>query len=108
MGWLLVMFDLPVVEESDRKAAARFRKNLMDLGFEMMQESVYTRYAVSIEKLEQHQAKVKAIAPERGNITCLFVTEKQWCNSVNIRNWAYIKPKQSQAGEEAPAQLTFW
>ncbi|MCS6266016.1 MAG: CRISPR-associated endonuclease Cas2 [Vampirovibrio sp.] len=108
MGWLLVMFDLPVVEDSDRKAAARFRKDLLNLGFEMMQESVYTRYAVSIEKLDQHTARVKRIAPERGNITCLFVTEKQWCNSVNIRNWSYIRTKQSRAGEEAIAQLTFW
>ena len=31
--WLVVMFDLPVVEKTERKAATEFRNNLLDQGF---------------------------------------------------------------------------
>jgi CRISPR-associated protein Cas2 len=40
MGWLMVAFDLPVVEDEDRKKASRFRNDLLDMGFTMMQESI--------------------------------------------------------------------
>jgi len=39
------MFDLPVVEKAERKAATEFRNALLDLGFEMSQFSVYMRFA---------------------------------------------------------------
>ena len=35
MMWMIVMFDLPVVEKAERRAAAEFRNHLLDLGFEM-------------------------------------------------------------------------
>lgn len=41
MGWLMAMFDLPVLLEEERKEAARFRKALLDDGFIMIQYSVY-------------------------------------------------------------------
>ena len=43
MGWLMAMFDLPVLLEEERKEAARFRKALLDDGFIMIQYSVYSR-----------------------------------------------------------------
>lgn len=33
--WMLVMFDLPVLEPEERRAATQFRNQLLDLGFEM-------------------------------------------------------------------------
>ena len=36
--WVVVMFDLPVVEKAERKAATDFRNSLLDLGFEMAQQ----------------------------------------------------------------------
>lgn len=33
--WMVVMFDLPVMEKAERKAATQFRNGLLDLGFEM-------------------------------------------------------------------------
>lgn len=39
--WIVVMFDLPVVEKSERKAATEFRNTLRDMGFEMSQFSVH-------------------------------------------------------------------
>ena len=41
--WLVVMFDLPVIEREERKAATAFRNDLLDMGFEMSQFSVYVR-----------------------------------------------------------------
>ena len=31
--WLIVMFDLPVIEREERKSATRFRNDLLDMGF---------------------------------------------------------------------------
>ncbi len=42
--WLMVMFDLPVTEKEQRKEATYFRNRLLDLGFEMIQFSVYMRF----------------------------------------------------------------
>lgn len=42
--WMVVMFDLPVVEKAERKAATEFRNALLDMGFEMSQFSVYMRF----------------------------------------------------------------
>lgn len=52
MGWLMAMFDLPVLLEEERKEAARFRKSLLDDGFIMIQYSVYSRPCVSLEKMK--------------------------------------------------------
>ena len=35
--WILVMFDLPTETKKERKAAAKFRKNIMADGFTMLQ-----------------------------------------------------------------------
>jgi CRISPR-associated protein Cas2 len=45
--WMVVMFDLPVVEKAERKAATAFRNTLLDQGFEMSQFSVYMRFCTS-------------------------------------------------------------
>lgn len=41
--WMFVLFDLPVVEKEDRKAATDFRNYLLDDGFQMVQFSTYVR-----------------------------------------------------------------
>ena len=40
MGWLIVCFDLPVEEKEERRLAARFRKDLLDLGYFMLQRRI--------------------------------------------------------------------
>ena len=34
--WMLVLFDLPVIEKNERKEASQFRKFLLDNGFSMV------------------------------------------------------------------------
>ena len=109
MGWILVMFDLPVVEKLDRRQASRFRLDLLDLGYFMLQESVYVRNCVSQEKYRQYLAQVKQLAPDQGLINAFFITNKQWLNSVSM---TLVKPSKTkrgiEAGEPMPEQMTFW
>jgi CRISPR-associated protein Cas2 len=109
MGWILVMFDLPTVEKEERRHASRFRADLLDLGFFMMQESVYARNCISQEKYRQYLSNVKSIAPYKGLINAFFITDKQWLTSISL---SLSKPKRKnhaiEAGTEAPKQMTFW
>ena len=45
--WIMVMFDLPVITPSERKAANQFRLKLLDMGFLRCQLSVYMRFCTS-------------------------------------------------------------
>ena len=50
--WVQVIFDLPVISPSERKDARVFRESLLDLGFEMVQFSVYHRFCEGKEAVE--------------------------------------------------------
>ena len=108
MGWLMVAFDLPVVEDKDRKAATKFRSSLLDLGYMMLQESIYIRNCVSIEKYKADLKKVKDMSPCKGAITAFYLTDKQWENAVNITLSEPLKGRTIKAGQKNPDQLTFW
>ncbi len=97
--WLFVFFDLPVTTKKERKLATRFRKDLMKDGFTMMQWSVYTRHCASGESADVHEKRIKGCVPDKGQITILRITDKQYSNMVNI--WG----AQLMPSEEAPQQL---
>ncbi len=97
--WLFVFFDLPVTLKKDRKAASRFRKDLLKDGFSMMQFSVYNRHCASKESANVHLKRVKGLMPERGQISILQVTDKQYGNIMNY--WG----KKSDPLPEGPKQL---
>jgi len=97
--WLFVFFDLPVTTKKERRLATRFRKELIKDGFTMMQWSVYTRHCASKESAEVHEKRIKSVVPDKGQITILRITDKQYSNMVNI--WG----AQIHASEEAPQQL---
>lgn len=82
--WLFVFFDLPVVLKKERKAATKFRKHLMEDGFTMMQFSVYSRHCPSGENAEVHIKRVKDIVPEKGQVSILQITDKQYGNIINF------------------------
>ena len=83
--WMLVMFDLPVVEKKQRKEATRFRNSLLDLGFDMVQFSVYMRCCVSRERADAVTRKVRQAMPSGGKVTILFITDKQYAGMLNFR-----------------------
>ncbi len=76
--WMLVMFDLPVVEKKERKAATAFRKVLLDQGFEMAQFSVYLRNCTGPEHADTLTRKVQGELPEGGKVDILYFTDKQY------------------------------
>lgn len=76
------MFDLPVITESEKKIATKFRKYLLDDGFIMMQYSVYSRICKNSDDLNKHINRLKINAPKAGNIRLLQITEKQYNNII--------------------------
>jgi CRISPR-associated protein Cas2 len=76
--WMVVMFDLPVVEKAERKAATDFRNTLLDLGFEMAQFSVYMRFCTSQGQTETLAKRIEGALPEGGKVNILFFTDKQY------------------------------
>lgn len=82
--WILVLFDLPVTTKTERGKATRFRNALLDLGFEMVQFSVYMKHCAGKEQAATIQNKVTAVVPEHGNIKLLFITDKQFGNIVHL------------------------
>lgn len=76
--WVLVFFDLPVVDEKDRRIYAKFRKNLLKDGFDMFQFSIYLRHCASAENADTHIKRVKSFLPEKGKVGILRITDKQF------------------------------
>lgn len=79
---IIVMFDLPVITEKERKVATKFRKYLLDEGFIMMQYSVYSRICKNNDDLNKHINRLKTNTPKTGNIRLLQVTENQYNNII--------------------------
>ncbi|CAM2833342.1 CRISPR-associated endonuclease Cas2 [Helicobacter valdiviensis] len=77
---VLLMFDMPTVTKQEQKYANKFRKNLIKLGYFMLQFSVYMRITKGIESAKNSIEAVKRELPPFGNIRALIVTEKQFDN----------------------------
>lgn len=72
------MFDLPVVDKTERKAATDFRKTLLDMGFEMAQFSVYMRFCTSQAQIDTYCKGVAGVLPAGGRVDILTFTDKQY------------------------------
>lgn len=78
--WVLVFFDLPTDTKKERKAAAKFRKDLISDGFTMFQFSIYVRSCPSMENAQVHTKRVKGYIPDYGKVGIICITEKQFDN----------------------------
>lgn len=76
--WVLVFFDLPTDTKNERKAAAAFRKHLIEDGFVMFQFSIYMRHCPSSENAQTHINRVKSFLPDLGQVGILCITDKQF------------------------------
>lgn len=79
--WCLVMFDLPVKTKKQRKAASQFRHMLLDLGYAMVQYSVYVRYTPTQSGNRTTVAMVKQNLPPQGVVRILHVSDHQWASA---------------------------
>ena len=107
MGWLLTMFDLPVITDQERKVASRFHKDLLDHGFFMIQFSVYARPCVNFEQLSKHIEIIQKLVPEAGNVRLLYITDEQWAKSVTVMGPNYQQGKRT-VDPKMPEQVEFW
>lgn len=97
--WIVVMFDLPVVLKTERKAATEFRNALLDMGFEMSQFSVYMRMCTSSTQVDTYCKRVESALPEGGKVNILQFTDKQYERIISYHGQA------RQPANKAPDQF---
>lgn len=97
--WLIVLFDLPVKTKKDRKEYGKFRKNLLNDGFSMIQYSVYVRFCASEEVAIKHRRLVREVIPTYGHVRILGLTDRQFERMENFVGKVEKEP------ENAPRQL---
>lgn len=76
--WVFVFFDLPTETITERKQAAKFRKDLLTDGFNMFQFSIYLRFCPSKENAAVHIKRIKNALPKKGKVGILQVTDRQF------------------------------
>lgn len=101
---ILVFFDLPVKTKPERKAAARFRKFLLEDGYYMVQFSVYARVCNGSDSVEKHRQRIRGSLPKNGSVRMLVITEKQY-GSIDILLGNYSVKIED---EPTPEQLSFF
>lgn len=75
---IIVMFDLPVLTDTERRAYRSFRKMLLKEGFFMMQESVYCKLVQNPTAAETVIERLRKNKPAEGLVQILKVTERQF------------------------------
>ena len=95
MMWMMVMFDLPVVEEAERKAATGFRLSLLDLGFVMAQFSVYLRFCGGKEQTKSLTRQIEGAVPAGGKVDILYFTDKQYESIVSFQRGLSCGPRKN-------------
>lgn len=84
--WVFVFFDLPTETKKQRKDYAKFRKNLQQDGFSMLQYSIYIRHCASRENADVHIKRVKNFLPPEGEVIIFELTDKQFGMMEFFRN----------------------
>ena len=101
------MFDLPVMTAEERKAATRFRQQLLDDGYSMINFSVYARPCVDWQRMRKHAERLQSFVPEGGNVRSFFITDRQWLDAVLVIGKDYAARRRVKT-PRMPDQLEFW
>ena len=78
---IVVLFDLPVLTDKNRKEYRQFRKFLLKSGFLMMQESVYCKLAPNGTIADSIMANIRKNKPSDGLVQVMKITEKQYAKT---------------------------
>lgn len=76
----IIFFDLPNVYAKDRRNYQKFRKFLMNDGFIMLQESVYSKIVLNSVQSDLVVNRIRKNSPKKGLIQVLTITEQQYAN----------------------------
>jgi len=82
------MFDMPTLTVSDKKEYRKFRKFLISEGFLMHQFSVYSKLVLNDTSAQAMMGRLKKNQPNRGMISVLKVTEKQFARMIYLHGKA--------------------
>ena len=74
---MIVFFDLPTETALDRRNYSKFRKFLINEGFIMMQESVYTKLTLNNSVTEAVKQRLNKNKPQKGLVQMLVIKEKK-------------------------------
>ena len=98
----LVMFDLPVKTKRQRHAATVFRNMLLDMGYGMVQYSVYVRYTPTQSGNRATVKMIKDNLPANGLVRILHISDHQWSTA------ARFSSGKREIEEETPDFLTLF
>lgn len=95
---MMIFFDLPTVNQEDKKEYRKFRKFLISEGFIMMQESVYSKILLNSTTMNSMKNRVEKNKPKKGLVQALVITEKQFSSIAYIvgENTSTIKSDDSR------------
>lgn len=82
---LMLIYDLPMKEETDKKSYSKFHNKITRLGFYMIQYSVYTKVLTNESNYLQIKNKLNTIIPNSGSIIIFKITEKQFQDLIYLR-----------------------
>lgn len=91
--WMLVLFDLPVVEKKERKAATDFRNFLLDHGYSMVQYSIYTKLFSGKDACEKYYRLIEQNLPDDGKVDIITITDKQYENIISYKATKKLEKK---------------
>lgn len=74
----MVFFDLPNIYAKDKRNYVLFRRFLLNEGFIMMQESVYSKMILNSQQSSLLIDRIRKKSPKKGLIQVLTITEKQY------------------------------
>ena len=78
------MFDLPTDTSMARRHYRAFRKFLINEGFVMMQESIYTKICINAHAVDKVELNISKHKPPNGIVQLMIVTERQFAGMQTI------------------------
>lgn len=100
--WCVIMFDLPVRTKIERREATKFRKLLLEVGYSMIQFSVYGKYSPTTSSNMHIEQFIKANLPAHGEVRIFHLTDNQWASATRFRSKKQVK------NEETPEQFVLF
>ena len=98
---MMVLFDLPTVTKSEKRAYTQFRRFLLNDGYDMIQFSIYGRILNGNDAEEKHMKRLLINLPPEGSIRVLTVTEKQYAGMKLLVGMPLFQEKQVNANQIA-------
>ena len=96
---MMVLFDLPTVTKSEKRAYTLFRRFLLNDGYDMIQFSIYGRILNGNDAEEKHMKRLLVNLPLEGSIRVLTVTEKQYAGMKLLVGMPLFQEKQVNANQ---------